>query len=286
MEGPSSTRRGRGRGGSTGSGSNSTRANSTHANSTGSNSRRSRSGGSTDNRSNSEGPAHSGPNNASPAGDGAARWITVSDPKAAKFLSSPEKAYFLYPFIGQERSVADVAKHYSLATNTVLYRVQTLVRLGLIRQTRIESRRGRPVRYYRAVADALFVPLKRTQLHDLAAMIDAWSQSLQPLYAESIARTLLDRGGDWGVRISREGNGQLLVAPAQRPDYFYDYFNEDAPAILEGWFDFWLDPADAKALQQDLMALYFKYYGRKGATRYLLRAGLTPLPKGVLPPTF
>jgi predicted transcriptional regulator len=223
---------------------------------------------------------------AGPTNDSPARWLTVTDPKAAKFLSSPDKAYFLYPFIGQERCVADVAKHYKLAANTVLYRVQTLVRLGLVRQTRIEARRGRPVRYYRAVADALFVPLKRTQMHDLAAMIDAWSQSLQPLYAESIARTLLDQGGDWGVRISREGNGQLLIAPAQRPDYFYDYFNEDAPAILEGWFDFWLDAGDAKALQHDLMALYFKYYGRKGATRYLLRAGLTPLPKGALPQAF
>jgi predicted transcriptional regulator len=214
------------------------------------------------------------------------RWATVDDPKAAKFLAAPDRAYFLYPFIGQERSVADVAKQYALATNTVLYRVQSLVKLGLIKETRIERRRGRPVRYYRAIADALFVPLKRTQLADLAAMIDQWSQSLQPLYAESIARTLLDQGGDWGVRISREGNGQLLIAPAQRPEYFYDYFNEDAPAIIEGWFDFWLDGADAKALQQDLMALYFKYYGRKGATRYLLRVGLTPLPKGALPQTF
>ena len=26
------------------------------------------------------------------------------------FLAAPEKAYFLYPFIGQERSVAEVAK--------------------------------------------------------------------------------------------------------------------------------------------------------------------------------
>jgi predicted transcriptional regulator len=218
--------------------------------------------------------------------DAVERWLTVDDPRAAKFLSSPDKAYFLYPFIGQERSVAEVAKHYKLAANTVLYRVQTLLKLGLLRQTRTKARRGRPVRYYRAIADALFVPLKRTQMADLAAMIDQWSQSLQPLYTESIARTLLDQGGDWGVRISREGNGQLLIAPAQRPEYFYDYFNENAPAIIEGWFDFWLDATDAKALQQDLMALYFKYYGRKGATRHLLRIGLTPLPKDVLPDTF
>jgi hypothetical protein len=214
------------------------------------------------------------------------RWMTVDDPRMARYLTVPGKAWFLYPFIGQERSVADVARQYNLAANTVLYRVQTLLRLGLIRQTRIERRRGRPVRYYRAIADALFVPLARTRLADLAAMIDQWSQSLQPLYAESIARTLLDRGGDWGVRISREGNGQLLIAPAQRPEYFYDYFNEDAPAIIEGWFDFWLDAGDAKALQQDLMALYFKYYGRKGATRHLLRVGLTPLPKDALPISF
>jgi hypothetical protein len=37
-------------------------------------------------------------------------------------------------------------------------------------------------------------------------------------------------------------------------------------------------------MQQDLMALYFKYYGRKGTTRYLMRIGLTPMPKDALPP--
>lgn len=211
------------------------------------------------------------------------RWTTVDDPRAAAFLAAPEKAYFLYPFIGQERSVAEVAKHFGLATNTVAYRVQSLLRMGLLHETRSEARRGRAVRYYRAVADALYVPLRRTALPDLAAMIDAWGQSLQPLHAESMARALLDEGGDWGVRISREGNGQLLIAPAQRPEYFYDYFSEDAPAILEGWFDFMLDPADAKAFQHDLMALYFKYYGRKGSQRYLLRVGLSPVPRHALP---
>jgi predicted transcriptional regulator len=214
------------------------------------------------------------------------RWITVDEPRAAAFLAAPEKAYFLYPFIGRERSVAEVARQLNLAINTVSYRVQMLQRLGLIRESRTEGRRGRPVRYYRAVADAFFVPLKRTALPDLAAMIDAWSQSLQMLYTESMAQVLLDQGGEWGVRISREGNGQLLIAPARRPEYFYDYFNEDAPAILEGWFDFWLDSADAKAMQQDLMALYFKYYGRKGTTRHLMRIGLTPIPKDALPPEF
>lgn len=211
---------------------------------------------------------------------------TITDPEAADYLADPAKAVYVYPFIGRERTAKEVADTYGVRLNALAYRLQQLQRLGLIEVTREAPRAGRPVKYYRAVADAFFVPLTATRLDGLEHLIEQWSQALQAVYRTSLARTLERERGGWGVRISREANGRLLIAPATNADGWYDYFKPDAPAILEGWFmDLRLDDADAKRFQAELAALYFRYLGRQGRRRYLIRMGLTPLPdEDALPP--
>lgn len=203
---------------------------------------------------------------------------TVTDPDAAAYLSDPLKAVYIYPFIGVARSAGEVAQRYGVRLNALMYRIGCLQRLGLLQQVGERTRQGKPVRLYRATADAFFVPLASTQLENLEAMVDRWSQSLQPVYLRNFARTLHAHGRGWGVRISREFDGRLMIAPAQGPEAFFDYLQDDAPAIVEGWFaDLRLDDTDAKAFQHELLALYIKYYGREGRRRYLMRVGMTPL---------
>jgi hypothetical protein len=211
--------------------------------------------------------------------DGVRPWMTVHDAEAADYLSNPLKAVFIYPFIGRARSSGDVAAAHGVKLNAMSYRIERLQRLGLLREAGVERRRGRVVTLYRATADAFFVPLAATSLENLESMIDQWAQSLQPMYLHALARTLSDRHRQWGVRISREADDRLLIAPATGEEGFYNYFEPDAPAIIEGWFsDLRLDDGDAKALQGELLMLYLKYLGREGKRRYLLRVGMTPMP--------
>jgi hypothetical protein len=210
------------------------------------------------------------------------RSTTVTDPKAAAVLADPRRAMFLYPFVGRERCASDVATAYGLPLNTLMYRLGRLCALGLLEVTRVEPRAGRAIRFYRATADAFFVPLTVLPRRDLPRLVDDWAQSLQAQYLESFAAALEQQPGPWGLRISREGDGRLLVAPAQRPDCFYDYFNDDAPSIIEGWFtDLHLDDADAKQFQQELAALYLRFLGRAGKRRYMLRVALAPMARHV-----
>jgi hypothetical protein len=207
--------------------------------------------------------------------------MTVRDPEAADYLSNPLKAVFIYPFIGRARSASEVAREHGVRLNAMAYRIERLQQLGLLRAAGEARRGGRTVKRYRATADAFFVPLSATSLDTLESMIDQWSQSLQPLYLHALARTLGERHRDWGVRISREADDRLMIAPATGEAGFYNYFEPDAPAIVEGWFsDLRLDDADAKALQGELLMLYLKYLGREGQRRYLLRVGMTPMPDG------
>ncbi len=206
-------------------------------------------------------------------------WLTVHDTDAADYLSNPFKAVFIYPFIGRARSASEVAAEQGVKLNAMAYRIERLQQLGLLKAAGNQRQRGRAVKLYRATADAFFVPLSSTSLENLESMIEQWSQSLQPIYLHALARTLSDRDRNWGVRISREADGLLLIAPATGEEAFYNYFEPDAPAIIEGWFsDLRLDDGDAKALQGELLMLYLKYLGRKGKRRYLLRVGMTPMP--------
>lgn len=65
-----------------------------------------------------------------------------------------------------------------------------MLKLGLLLHTRTESRKGSPIKYYRAVSDSFFVALNATPLESLENMLDAWSQSLQPLFLKSFIAAL------------------------------------------------------------------------------------------------
>jgi hypothetical protein len=214
--------------------------------------------------------------------------LEITNPKAAAYLSNPAKAVFLYPFIGRERSASEVARAYKTDLKAYLYQIERMLKLKLLLQTRTKTRKGSPIKYYRAVSDSFFVALKATPLESLENMLDAWSQSLQPLFLTSFVAALEATGQRWGVRIAREDNGQLLISPASSATTAYNPLEMDAPAVLEGWFtDLRLDHADAKAMQHELVALYLRYLGRGGSQRYIIRMALAPMTsEDELPPAW
>jgi hypothetical protein len=211
----------------------------------------------------------------------------VSDPKAAEYLSNPNSAVFLYPFIGRERTALEVARAYDIHLNALLYQIKRLLELELLSVVRLEPRKGRAIKIYRATADAFFVPFAATPNITLEAMVNQWSHSLQGVFLKGFASALRGQHPDWGVRISREENGQLLIAPAVEPERFYNYLEPDAPSVLEGWFtDLRLSAADAKSFQRELAELYFRYLMKPGDGRYILRVALAPMNENDLPPVW
>lgn len=88
------------------------------------------------------------------------RWLRLDDLEAARVVTDVQARRFLEPFIGQERTVSEVAAELNVHMSTVLYRVRQFIRLGLVREPRLEPRKGRPIKYYRSVADGFFVPFR------------------------------------------------------------------------------------------------------------------------------
>jgi hypothetical protein len=202
---------------------------------------------------------------------------TVSG-EGATLLADPFRAVFLYPFIGRERTASDVAREFDMKLGTVLYQIKCFCRAGLLRVTRLEKRGGSSIKHYRATANAFFVPLEFSNVESIEVLLNRWNQSLQPVYLRGFATALKAVAPSWGVRISRDPGGRLMIAPAHCAERDWDFFAPDSPVLMEGWFtDLRLNLADAKAFQAELVGLYFKYLGREGTQRYIVKVALAPM---------
>lgn len=74
---------------------------------------------------------------------------------------------------------------------------------------------------------------------------------------------------DWGACTRLAPNGDCYLEITHGDGQPWDYLAKDAPAIAVGWNPLWLDFEDAKALQQELVALMRKYLGKRGSRAYL-----------------
>lgn len=134
---------------------------------------------------------------------------TVSEPEQARLLSDPQSFRFFEPFIARERSVKVAAEEVGCTLDVMLYRVKTLLAAGLLRVARLEKRAGRPIKHYRSVHDAYFIPFEVTPYAGLEERLAAHYRKRQALAVPVLAKALLERGNE-GRRIFRRlDNGDV-----------------------------------------------------------------------------
>ncbi|WMT58146.1 ArsR family transcriptional regulator [Truepera radiovictrix] len=208
------------------------------------------------------------------------RW--VSGREAAAALTDPRTLRQLEPFLARECSVSQAAKETHTKPNTMLARVRRFLALGLLEVAREVPRKGRPVRLYRTVADAFFVPYEATSAESLEAAMRERDAYWEELLRANVVRARLEdaprNGGNWGTRIYRDARGRLQVQAAVTPDENYTLLGPERPAALSSWRDsVYLDFEDAKALQRELFFLLKRYQQKRGAQRYILRVAMAPI---------
>lgn len=202
----------------------------------------------------------------------------INDPQAAAVVADPAQLRFLSPFIGHARRAAEVALELGVPLTTLLYRVRKMEALGLLRVVGVQRRAGSPLRYYRAVADTLFVPFEATTAETLQVLLRRWEEPWLSMFHRAYARALEDARPNWGVRVWRDDTGEVRVTPASSPTEPFNPAAPALPAVLDELLpDLRLNHEDAKTLQQDLVDLIGRYSGRGGSKPYFLRLLLTPL---------
>jgi predicted ArsR family transcriptional regulator len=139
--------------------------------------------------------------------------VEIDDPGQAKLLTNPESFRFLEPFMARDCTVSQAAKELKCNVDTMLYRVKTFVKAGLLKVVKTQSRRGRSIKVYRSSADKYFVPFEITPYEDVEAFFrksrKANDDILIPRFAKIIRQT-----GREGRIIYRDDKGEVWTSSA------------------------------------------------------------------------
>ena len=182
-------------------------------------------------------------------------WYEVRDETQARLLTDPEARSLLEPFIGFEHSATEAAREVGCSLERLLYRIRQFERAGLLRETRRERRPGRPIRYYRAVADGFRIPFQLTPFADLEALMARQSAPFDRLRHRAGARNIRGKMGEARVIYRDANTGELHSETARRPDEppsdpGRDALANDVTDLVR------LDPRQALEFLDELNALY------------------------------
>ncbi len=177
------------------------------------------------------------------------------------------------------------ARELGVQANSLLYRVERLVSLGLLRVVREECRQGKAVKVHRASADEFFVPFAATGAAALEDLVQALSAPLEHVLVQNSVAVMRARDLDIGVRIFRDtegGTGRVRTHLAFPDGRRVDTRGDEWPPLMDAWHGgLRLSRAQGKAFQRELEDLLEKYaqisVDEPGEVRLLAHLALTPL---------
>ncbi len=143
--------------------------------------------------------------------------LHVTDPTAVRLLTHGRVRRVLGAFLSREGTVAGTARELRLDLRIVHRDVRALCAVGLLEVVREEKRAGRPVKVYRAVAPAFFVPFSATGAVELTELGGGFAARYEALYrsaqAREFGRAHHEQGGgrEWGVRLYLAPEGHVEV---------------------------------------------------------------------------
>ena len=205
----------------------------------------------------------------------------VSNPIAADILVNTQTRKLIYPFLGRTKTVAVAAQELDMSTSALLYQVNKLLNLGILRIVREEPRAGRASKVYSTTSESFFVPFQTAKTETLEAYLQSIKHYYEQLLTTSVVQVMESMEDDWGVKIYRSQDGKVHALMAVYPDKLMR-LEEVEPAILDFYCpDLFLDFRDAKALQKELGEVFQKYMQKGGSQRYLWHAGLVPISSAI-----
>jgi DNA-binding transcriptional ArsR family regulator len=181
----------------------------------------------------------------------------------AAALDHPVRSRLLMACARQERCLTDLAREFGEPLPKLHYHLGRLTGCGLLRPSRTEPRAGRPIRYYRAVAEAFLISLA-----DVAAPVgETLARELRQSLAEQANRR------DLSLLYHLDEAGRMRV----------QLIDPDGRGRTSRAFEFWkvlrLTAEQRVALGAELMAVFARYEASAPATSgepFLVHAAFAP----------
>lgn len=191
------------------------------------------------------------------------RAFKVEDPLQSACFENQLRGRLLVACGARERSLSDLSAELGAPLPKLHYHVQRLLEAGLLKVSRSEPRAGRPVRFFRAIAESFLVP--QEGLPELPGA--RWAEELR----EALARDL-GKGGDVALLYASSADGQFMVRLIRDE-------NAPKPRGFEQWRIVHLAPAQRAALARDFVELLQRYSEAEagpGNDAYLVHAAFAP----------
>jgi hypothetical protein len=178
--------------------------------------------------------------------------LEVTNSETALFLVDTSKVRYIRPFFAKECSVSEAAKSLELPLANMRYWTEKMVELGLLKQTRIEKRKGSPIKYYRSVADTFSVPLEIIPIASIEELLKLRQELYLQRSRKALAKAALKHEGGWHAYYYLEGNMLIYTLMPRKGDL------EDA-GIFYFWVPFRLTDEQAKAFRAELRDIQTRY---------------------------
>lgn len=172
------------------------------------------------------------------------------------------RAWLLMACARRERTLSDLSRELALPLPKVHYHVTRLVDCGLLRTARAEPRRGRPVKYYRAIAEVFLVSLADVGEH----VSEGLTRELRKSMAQEVNR--------------RESYLRYHLDPSER--LRVSLVDPQGRSVTERAMDHWkimrLTPEQRSGLAAELTALIARYEDAAvdGGELFLVHAAFAP----------
>jgi hypothetical protein len=217
-------------------------------------------------------------------------WETIESQAAADFLGNPRTGALIGPFIERETTIKHAAEKLKISPLRMFRAVKKMEDLNLLRVARVETRRGRPLKHYRASSDAYFVPYRVTGSDSLEDFLMVQDDHLRRVFVRSFAEYLLgvlgEQGSDPGRLIYRDHNGSVVTHSVGGLD---DPRGTETPILEDdaylGWSNYSmlkLDLERSRELKRELVTLFEKYRAGSGERGFVVRLGMAPLKESLM----
>ena len=125
-------------------------------------------------------------------------WLRLEG-EAVGVFTNEKRLRMLEPFVGRECAVKEAAERANVPLNLMHYHVTKFLGLGLLEVVRLQRRRGRAVKHYRAVADGFFLPYSNLPTATTEEHVAAYDAPMREALIRAIALSRPQAGGPPGV---------------------------------------------------------------------------------------
>lgn len=210
-------------------------------------------------------------------------WHAVNNAEAAQALLDPERLKNFAVFF-QEQSLSKAAKILNQPVSSLKYHLEKFIEWGLVVHSRTEPRKGKPIKYYQAVAEQIFIPFETTNHETWTQMMHSLQAPLLKQYCTDFvlaAQDLQPEASQGGMCLRVLENNRHSLDFSALPPPNINFQPDAIKPLWNSWTTIHLTAQQAISLHQEITQLWSRVLQENSQAQpntraYTLHLGFTP----------